>query len=461
MEPTTRGPRTLTAVAGFSCLVVALQQTLVVPAVPQFPRILGVSVTAVSWMVTITLLTGAIATPIIASLSDIVGRRRMLLISMGLVFLGSILAPVGNLTAIIVGRGMQGMGTALVPVAMAQMRDSLPPRRVGAALAVLSATLGIGGGAGIPIGGFIIGVAGWRSLFWLSAALSLASILAIALVIPASHTRPARRFDVTGAVLLSLGLTALLLGISQGNSWGWARPLTIAMFALAAAVLGIWGAVELRKTDPLVDLRTSASRPILMTNAGSLLMGVAMFTNLLVTTQHLQNPVSEGGFGWSTGAAGLAMLPNAFAMFLVAPLTASMSRRFAPNIILAVGAAVTAAGYLLRLIPVSHGGWLVAWATLIGVGVGIGYAALPMLISTYAPPRQIGEANGVNALVRAVGTAIASAVVAAITAALSVTVDGRVVGSADAIATISIVGAVVAALTFIAALLATPRHEHA
>lgn len=457
MELTPQRSRLVTAVAGFSCLVVALQQTLVVPAVPDFPRILDASVTAVSWIVTITLLTGAIATPIISSLSDIVGRRRMLLISMGLVFLGSVLSPIGTLPAIIIGRGLQGMGTALVPVAMAQMRDCLPPHRIGTALAILSATLGIGGGLGIPLGGFIISEIGWRALFWLSAGLSLLSIVAITLAISDSQVKTGRSFDRMGAVLLSIGLTALLLGIAQGNSWGWTSLITLSMFLLSVIVLVIWAIHQLNRPDPLVDLRTTISRPILMTNAGSLLMGIAMFTNLLVTTQQLQNPIAESGFEWSTTAAGLAMLPNAFAMFLVAPLTAYMSKRFSPHIILAVGAVITTAGYLIRLVPVNSGGWLVAWATLIGLGVGIGYAALPMLIATFALANQIGEANGVNALVRAVGTAISSAVVAAITATLAVNVDGATVGSTSAITAISTVGACAAALTLVAALLATPR----
>lgn len=117
-------------VAGFSCLVVALQQTLVVPAVPVLPGLLGVSPVAVSWLVTATLLTGAVATPIIARLSDMFGRKRMLILSMVFVLIGSVIAPLGGLGTLISGRALQGLGTALVPVAMAQMRDSLPARRV-------------------------------------------------------------------------------------------------------------------------------------------------------------------------------------------------------------------------------------------------------------------------------------------------------------------------------------------
>ena len=171
-EAGSAGPAALIAVGGFSCLVVALQQTLVVPAVPVLPALLGTTPGVVSWIVTATLLTGAVATPIIGRLADLVGKRRMLLLSMAIVLAGSLLAPLGGVELVIVARALQGIGTALVPVAMAQLRDSLPAERLNGGLAVLSATLGIGGGVGIPLGGVLLQAFGWRSLFWCSATLT-------------------------------------------------------------------------------------------------------------------------------------------------------------------------------------------------------------------------------------------------------------------------------------------------
>ncbi|AKK01915.1 MFS transporter [Corynebacterium epidermidicanis] len=423
-------------------MTVALQQTLLVPAVPVLPAQLGVSSTVVSWAVTSTLLTGAIATPIISKLSDNLGRRRMLLLAMAITLLGSILAPLGGATLLIIGRALQGVGTALVPVAMAQMRDSLPAHRVPGALSILSATLGVGGGIGIPLGGAITAAFNWQALFVVSALLSAASMALIIAVLPATAPRQGHRFDFGGAVLLSLGLVALLLGISQGNAWGWGSFATIGAFLVALLALAAWGAIEVRVADPLVDLKTSAIQQILLTNIASFLMGLLMFTNLLSTTIELQNPVARGGFGWSTTAAGMAMLPNALAMFVVAPLTSNLARRIPANRILIIGAVVTALGYALRLIPVTSGFWLVGWATIIGFGVGIGYAALPMLIVRYAPSHQIGEANGVNALVRAIGTAVASSMVATIVAAFA---DSGSINTA--VMTISIVAIIVAIIT--------------
>lgn len=444
----------LIAVAGFSCLVVALQQTLVVPAVPVLPELLGASAVAVSWLVTATLLTGSVATPIIARLSDMYGRKRMLIAAMTFVLIGSVIAPLGGLTTLIIGRGLQGLGTALVPVAMAQMRDSLPRHRISSSLAILSATLGVGGGIGIPLGGVILQAWGWQSLFWASALLAIASIALIAVAVPRHDPADPGRFDLTGAVLLTIGLSALLVAISQGNLWGWLTAKTLITVVVAVGVLGVWVVHQLRSSDPIVDIQATTSTPLLFTNIASLVLGVLMFTNLLLTTQVLQNPVEADGFAWTSAAAGLAMLPNALAMFGVAPLSAWLAERWGARTVLAIGGVITALGYVLRMVASDSGALVIIWATVIGVGVGIGYAALPMLIVRYSPAKEIGAANGTNALVRAIGTAIASASVAAVASVLTTTVGGAVVPSGAAFTTVCIAAVIGGLATVLCAVLA-------
>lgn len=444
----------LIATAGFGCLVVALQQTLVVPAVPVLPQILGTSPVAVGWLVTATLLTGSLATPIIARLSDMFGRKRLLLISMMCVLVGSVLAPLGGFPTLLAGRALQGLGTALVPVAMAQMRDSLPGNKIAASLAILSATLGVGGGVGIPLGGLILQTVNWQALFWTSALLSVASIILIALVVPRHRPEVAGHFDLTGAVLLTIGVSALLVAISQGNLWGWVSPATLISAGVGVVVLIAWSKHQLMTAEPIVNLRKASSQPLFFTNLASLVMGVLMFTNLLLTTQVLQGPASEGGFEWSSAAAGLAMLPNAAAMFVVAPLTAWLANHWGPRLVLGLGGMVTVVGYLARMFASTNGTMVIVWATVIGIGVGIGYAALPMLIVRYTPPEHIGAANGVNALVRAIGTAIASAGVAALGSVMVATVGGQQVPAAAAFLTISLIAAIGGVITIVFALLA-------
>lgn len=344
------------------------------------------------------------------------------------------------------------MGTAIVPVAMAQMRDSMPRHRIASSLAVLSATLGVGGGIGIPLGGAIISAGSWAWLFWVSAALSVIALVLVALVLPRERTVDRGGYDLTGTVLMSVGLLALLVALSQGGTWGWVSGATLLSAAAGVLVLAAWAVVELRHPHPLVDLRTSTSPALLATNTASLLLGVMMFSNLLLTTLQLQGPPAEGGFGWSARDAGLAMLPNALGMLAVAPVSARLADRFGPHTVLAVGAAIGLLGNLLRIVATPTSLLAVVWTTVVGIGVGIGYAALPMLVARFAPGPQIGEANGVNALVRAIGTAVASAAVAAVASTLSSRVGGQVVPSAAALTAVSAGGAVLGALVALCAL---------
>ncbi|WP_277348116.1 MFS transporter [Corynebacterium xerosis] len=432
-SPSGRNASALIAVAAFSCLVVTLLQSLIVPAVPRFPSLVNSSATTVSWMVTATLLTGAIATPVMGRLGDLFPRRRVMVVTMAFVFVGSVIAPLGGITTIIIGRALQGAGTALIPVAMAEMRHSLPGTRIGGALALLSAMLGIGGGLGIPIGGVILSAIGWEAMFWFAAIMSAASIILILAVIPRDDSAPSGSFDVPGAVLLGLSLTALLTAVSQGATWGWVSAITLSLF-IGGSVLGVmWAKYELGQTSPLVNLRTTADRPILLTNLASILLGTLMFTNLLLTTLELQNPPADGGFGWSATSAGLAMLPSAAAMFAVAPISARLAAAYGPRVVVTVGSAITAAGYLLRLAYAPSGSFVVAWATVVAIGVGIGYAGLPMMIVQYVPAHETGSANAVNALMRSIGMAGSSAMVAAITAALAVAHGGGTVPSSSAL----------------------------
>ncbi|MCQ9351709.1 MFS transporter [Corynebacterium sp. 153RC1] len=409
-------PNVLIAVAAFSCLVVTLLQSLVVPAIPRFPEMLGTSATTVSWLVTATLLVGASATPIVGRLADLYSPKRLLIITMGLVFVGSVIAPIGGVPTLIFGRALQGLGTAIVPVAMAQMRLSLPGPKIPGALALLSATLGIGGGLGIPIGGVLMAVFGWKSMFVVAALLSGLATVALWLAVPQStEPKPDANFDYRGATLLSAGLTAVLVVLSQGSSWGWGHPLVLGLSVAGVLLFLWWGRTELRSASPLVDLQTVRIRPILFTNIASVLLGTLMFTNLLLTTLELQNPVDERGFAWGASAAGLAMLPSAAAMFVVAPLSTGLARKIGPVRLLSVGALVTLLGYLMRVAVYISPAWVILAATVVAVGVGISYAAMPMVIVQFAPREEAGSAQAVNALMRAIGMALSSAIVAAVT----------------------------------------------
>jgi MFS family permease len=398
---------------------VSLMQTLVVPLLTDFPELLGTSSDNASWLVTVTLLTSAVATPILSRLADMYGKRRMIVVSLVVLLAGSLLGALSDsLQVLIVARSLQGFAPALIPIGISMMRDELPPERIGGAVALMSATLGIGGAVGLPLSGVIYEAFGWQAVFWGSVAMAGVLIALVLAVVPESGVRTPGHFDLLGAVLLSAALTALLLGISKGGTWGWTSQWTLLSFTVAFLFFSLWAPWELRTGDPLVDLRTSTRRPVLLTSIASLLAGFAMFANLLVATQQLQIPgVNGAGFGLDVTAAGLAMLPGGVLMVLMAPVSAAITRRHGARTTLVAGLCVTGFGYVFRVLLDATLAQLVAAVCIVSVGVAVSFAAMPVLIMQSVPITETAAANGLNTVVRSIGTSTCSATVAAVLAA--------------------------------------------
>lgn len=396
--------------------VVALQQTLMVPLLPDFPKILKTSPDDVSWLVTATLLTAAVATPIVSKLADMYGKRRMMLVAMIMMVIGSIICAVGeSFTMLVIGRAFQGFAASLIPVGISIMRDELPKERVASAVALMSATLGIGSALGLPLSGLIYEALGWEAIFWFSTVVGILLIAAVLSTVPESELRTKGRFDFLGAILLSIALTSLLLAISKGGNWGWSSEPVILLFITAAVFLAAWVPYELRVSQPMVDLRTSSRRPVLLTNLASLLVGFSMYANMLATTQQLQLPQISGfGFGLAVTVAGLCMVPSGLAMVAFAPISAGLTKRFGAKTTLIVGAAVLAGAYIARVFLTGEVWMIILGATLVSIGTAIAYAAMPTLIMRAVPITETASANGLNSLLRAVGTSMASAAIATI-----------------------------------------------
>ncbi|WP_029212376.1 MFS transporter [Arsenicicoccus bolidensis] len=427
-------PTLVTTVLALTGTIVALQQTLMVPLLPEFPTLLHTTAEDASWLVTATLLTSAVATPVVSRLADMHGKRRMMLVCLVLQILGSVLGALGGTLAVVVaGRALQGFAAALIPVGISIMRDELPRERVGGAVALMSATLGIGSAAGLPLAGLISAQTSWHALFWVSAAMAAAMLVAIPLVVPESTLRTPGSFDGVGAVLLSLALVAFLLPVTKGSHWGWTSETTLVLAVASVVLLAIWVPWELRTRTPMVDLRTAARRPVLLTNLASVLVGFSMYGNMLSTTQLLQLPERTGfGFGLDVLQAGLAMVPGGLMMVLLSPASAAITRRWGGRTTLVTGALVLAGGYVLRVFLVDHLWQIVLGAMLVSAGTAIAYAAMPTLIMGAVPITETASANGLNSLLRAVGTSSASAVVAMILTTTVSRVGGVALPTLDA-----------------------------
>ncbi|MFF3429467.1 MFS transporter [Streptomyces sp. NPDC002602] len=442
--------RLIVPVLAFCGVVVAVMQTLVVPLLPHVPDLTGASPGAAGWLVTITLLTGAVFTPVLGRVGDMYGKRRVLLASLGVLTAGSVLCAAGSdIGILITGRALQGAALAVIPLGISIIRDELPAERVLSSIALMSSTLGIGAAIGLPVAAVVIENFDWHAMFWASAALGLLDLILVLWIVPESPPRAPGRFDALGTLGLSAALVGLLLAITQGADRGWTSARTLGLLGVSLVVGLLWGRHELRTASPMVDLRVSARPAVLLTNVAALLIGFAFYANSLVTGQMVQEPTSTGyGLGASIVVSGLCLLPGGLAMVALSPVSARISAAYGPRTALALAAAVMAVGYVVRFFT-SHSLWLiVAGATVVASGTAIAYSALPALVMRAVPVSETGAANGLNTLMRSVGQACCSAVVASVLAHVTFLVDGRAAPTLHAYLLIFLIaaGAALAAL---------------
>ncbi|MDF0372050.1 MFS transporter [Streptomyces sp. NPDC004735] len=420
-------PRLATAVLAFCGVVVAIMQTIVVPLLPHIPDLTGATPEAASWLVTVTLLTGAVFTPVLGRVGDMYGKRRVLIASLGVLVLGSLLCAAGSqIGVLIAGRALQGAAIAVVPLGISILRDELPPERVLPAVALMSSSMGIGAAVGLPVAAVVIQNFEWHTMFWVSAAIGLLDIALVLRCVPESPIRSRGRFDALGALGLTATLVCLLLAVTQGGGWGWTSVPTLGLFVASAVIAPAWGAYELRVRSPMVDLRVSARPAVLLTNVAALLIGFAFYANSLVTGQMVQEPKTTGyGLGASIVVSGLCLLPGGVAMVLLSPVSARTSGRHGPRTSLALASGIIAVGYVVRYFT-SHSLWtIVAGATVVAAGTAIAYSALPALVMRGVPVGETGAANGLNTLMRSIGQAFCSATVAAVLANMTFLAAGR------------------------------------
>ncbi|MFE1935349.1 MFS transporter [Streptomyces sp. NPDC059474] len=421
------------AVLAFCGIAVSVMQTLVVPLVTELPQLLHTTSSNASWVVTATLLAGAVSTPVMGRLGDMFGKRRMLMVALALMVIGSLTCAVtSDLVVMVIGRAIQGGAMGAIPLGISIMRDELPPQKLGSAMALMSSSLGIGGALGMPAAAFVAQHTSWHVLFYGAAGLGVISIALVLSVIPESSVRTPSRFDVIGALGLTAGLVCLLLPITKGGDWGWTSGTSLGLFGAAVVILLLWGVFELRTAEPLVDLRTTARRQVLLTNLTSIMVGFSFYAMSLILPQLLQLPKATGyGLGQSMVMAGLYFAPMGVAMMLVSPLSARINAAKGPKVSLVIGLIVIGATYGAGLVMMDYIWQIVVLSTALGVGIGIAYSAMPTLIVSAVPAAETGAANGLNTLMRSIGMSTSSAVVGVILAHQTTDFGGVALPSKD------------------------------
>jgi MFS family permease len=319
---------------------------------------------------------------------------------------------------LILGRGLQGFGATTMAVCFGIIRDELPTLRRTSAYAFVASMWGVGGAAGFPLGGLVTNELSFRWIFWLALALSSTAFVLVWCFVPVSPIRSPARVDWVGLLLFAPGLTALLLAVSQGRSWGWTGDAIVGLFTAGAALIAVWVWHERRTRSPMTDLRLLSRRSVWTLNANALFAHSGLFGFFLLVPTLAQAPASTGyGLGASVARASVYLMPMSLAALAGAAGSAALVRRIGGKWATVAGTLVGIGGYALLAVGHHSREALVAASACDGAAIGITVAASATLFGLTVPQAQIGEANGMAAMFRNVGAAIGGTVMAAILAA--------------------------------------------
>ena len=414
----------LLTVAGISF---AVMQTLVVPALPFFQREFDTTASWATWIATGFLLSSSVLTPILGKLGDSYGKKRMLVISLGIFGVASLLAAAAwSLPSLIFFRVLQGAGAAVFPLSFGIIRDEFPPEKIGLGIGTVSSVFGVGGGVGLVLSGVIIEHLTWHWLFLIGAVPVLASTVLLALYVPESPVKFPTKPDYVGGLTLSLALGTLLIALSEGTNWGWTSLGVLGLLAASAVLFWLWVRIEQRVPEPLVDLRTFARREMAATNVTTLLMGFSMFATFILLPNFVQMPLGipaeladeiEYGFSATPVEVGLFFIPSSIAMMVAGPFAGALGTRIGNERTLRIGIGFLVLALVLLATWHDEPWTIYAWMVFMGVGLAFSFASLGTLVIQYSRPGETGVASGMNTIMRTIGAALGSQVAAAIISA--------------------------------------------
>ena len=358
-------------------------------------------------MLTAYLLSASVATPILGRLGDMYGKERLLMLVLVMLAFGTFISAIASsLWLMLLGRVIQGAGGGIFPLAFSIIRDEFPARRVPGAIGLVSSLLGIGGGAGVVFAGVVTQNLSYHWLFWFPLAMIVATAFLTWRYIPESRVKTPAHINYRAATLMTLGISAVLLAITETSSWGWGSPKTLGLLAIGMAVIAAWVREELRSREPLVDMRMMAIRGVWTTNTVAFLIGVGMYSSFILIPELVQEPASTGyGFGASVTAAGLFLLPATIAIVVVGQMAGRLERRIGSRGSLIGGAAFALACYVLLVANRSTELDIYVAAGLLGIGIGLSFSAMANLIVQNVRQEQTGVATGMNAVTRTLGGA--------------------------------------------------------
>ncbi|MEV7420716.1 MFS transporter [Streptomyces sp. NPDC089919] len=395
----------------FIALVVAAVGSLGTPLITSVATSFHVSLDSAQWTLTVALLSGAVATPVLGRLGSGPHRRAAILATLAVVVVGSALTVLPlPFAGLLVGRAAQGVGLGLTALMMGVARDHLPEERGTATIALISVVSIIGAGVGYPLTALLAELGGVRAAYGFGLFVTAAALLTAWRFVPAAPEGRSAHLSVPGALVLAGGLFLVLFLAGQRSLWGRHLAVAVALAVVAVLLLCVWAVCELRSETPLVDVRAVRHPAVAGANFAMFVGGGGMYLLLTLITRYAQTPHGAGyGFGLTTFVAGLVLVPFSVMGFLAGRLTPRLRTRVDAPLLLAGSAVIVGGGFVLFATARSNLAELLVAMGVLGFGVGGFSAAMPGVILAVTPRSETSSAMSFNYVVRSVGYSLGSA----------------------------------------------------
>ncbi len=400
----------------FALFMIMLDNTVVNVALPSIQRDLHATLSSLEWTVNAYTLTFAVLLVTGGRLGDIFGRRKMFLF--GVVVFGTASAAIGFAptdTVLILFRAVQGVGAAfMMPATLSIITQAFPPHERGTAIGTWAGVSALALAIGPVVGGLLTQTVGWRAIFFINPPIAVVTVAVTLFATRESRDETvSKTVDYAGIASITIGLTALVLALVEGNSWHWGSPRIIALFSIAIVALAAFVPIERHVKSPMIDFAVFRSRTSAGVNAIAFIVSFAMFAQFFFLTLYMQNVLH-----YSPLETGVRFLPSTVLIVLVAPIAGRLADRVGSRPLMTIGLLIVAAALFINSHITLHSGYGLLLPSFMLMGTGMGLVMSPMSTAAMnaVDRTKAGAASGVMSMSRMVGSTFGVAVMGAIVA---------------------------------------------
>ncbi len=397
-------------IMAFMGILITYVETMITPAIPVLETFFKTNYDSLSWVITAYIISGTVSAAIFGRLADIFGKKKIFII---LASVYAIAVSFGGfaqtLYEFILIRAVQGLGMGMFPVAFALLNDQVPKEDLALAQGIVSSTFTAGAAVGLVLGAYITQDYGWQWSYHSAIPVAFGLLILSALILKDNSVRRKEVLDFPGIFTLAVAVISLILGLSEGEYWGWSSIRIIGLFILSIVSSIVFVLIESRSKSPFISMKLLKIRNVFLSNFTGLFAMAGMFFLFYTVPVLLESP-SPAGFGLSIVNAGLVMLPAAAVSMIFAPISAVVTRRRGPKVTILIGTIVLFVSYLGLYFNRSSPTAVLEDSTILGVGLSFIFVGVINMLLISTPKNEAGASTGMNVVFRNIGSAIAPAI---------------------------------------------------